>query len=131
MKPTPPIPKPEWVHRFALQLCRRLRLVGMTTASSLAEEAYARDTDPEKAADAYKPNCDFGRTIRLHNWPPGFVPHGSADPGALKRQEAAARGRETQLANGHSGSVRNGLSYKSVAVKSDISKAMVRKAVKA
>lgn len=44
------------------------------------------------------------------NWPPGFVPQLSGNPGELKRREAAVRGRATQIANGHTGSIRGALS---------------------
>lgn len=69
---------------------------------------------PKLPAIQYPPGY-FTALVRLHDFPPGFVSQGSADPGALKRQEAAVRGRATQLANGHTGSMRNGLSKKSAA----------------
>jgi hypothetical protein len=40
----------------------------------------------------------FTELVRLHNWPPMFEPKGHPDPGALKRSEAATRGREKQAA---------------------------------
>jgi hypothetical protein len=125
--PTPPIPKPEWVHRFAVALCHRIRLIGMTTATSLADEAYERGTDPEAAARSYKPggDGDFTRQMRLHNWPPGFVSRLDPNPGEVARREAAVRGRATQLANGHTGSMKNGLSKKSAAVLPRVEKALV------
>lgn len=124
MKQAPPITKPEWIRRFATQLCRRLKLVGMRTASSLADEAYMRGTDPEKAADAYEPG-DFGRMMRDHDWPPGFVSQLEPNPGEIARREAAVRGRATQLANGHTGSIRNGLSKKSAATVPSLAKAAI------
>lgn len=74
-----------------------------------------RSTRPRVAPVVYGPG-HFTQLMRSHDWPPGFVSQGSVDPGALKRQEAAVRGRATQLANGHTGSIRNGLSKKSAAV---------------
>lgn len=67
----------------------------------------------------------FTRLMKLHNWPPGFVSQLDSDPGEVKRREAAVRGRATQLANGHTGSIRNGLSRKSVAVKPSVEKARI------
>lgn len=69
----------------------------------------------------------FTELMRAHSWPPGFISQGCIDPGALKRQEAAVRGRATQLANGHTGSMRNGLSKKSAAVLPSIDKAAVHR----
>lgn len=117
-----PIPKPEWVRRFAAALCHRVRGVGTNAATTIATEAYELGTLPEAAARAYVPGS---LTVRLHNWPPGFEPQGAVDPGALKRQEAAVRGRATQLANGHTGSIRNGLSKKSVSVMPNARKAVI------
>lgn len=67
----------------------------------------------------------FTALMRLHNWPPGFTSQLGGDPGEVKRREAAVRGRATQLANGHTGSMKNGLSKKSVGTKPDLSKTQI------
>lgn len=94
----------------------------MPAAIAIAEAQFELGVTPERAAHVYVPGCLI-RSTRV--WPPGFVSQGDADPGALKRQEAAVRGRATQLANGHTGSMRNGLSRKSAGAMPDPRKAVV------
>ena len=68
---------------------------------------------------------DHTTWMRETNWPPGFVSQLEPNPAEVKRREAAERGRATQLANGHTGSIRNGLSRKSAAVLPNVEKARV------
>lgn len=65
--------------------------------------------------------------IYLTNFPPGFVPRMDSNPGETAKREAAVRGRATQLANGHTGSMKNGLSKKSAAVMPRVERALVKK----
>lgn len=67
----------------------------------------------------------FTSLMRENRWPPGFQSQLDPNPGEVKKREAAVRGRATQLANGHTGSIRNGLSRKSASVQLSVESARV------
>jgi hypothetical protein len=55
----------------------------------------------------------FTELMRLHNWPPGFIPT-ALKPGELDnfgRSRLAAKARDVQLQNGYTGSI-SGISKK-------------------
>ena len=52
------------------------------------------------------PEGFFTELVRRHDWPPGFKSQVAMQTWSdVDRRESAARGRETQLANGHTGAV--------------------------
>lgn len=52
------------------------------------------------------PDGFFTELVYAHNWPPGYESQVTVQTwGPLQRSEAAARGRQTQLDNGFSGSI--------------------------
>jgi hypothetical protein len=67
----------------------------------------------------------FTELVYAHNFPPRWQSQIHIDPSEQLRKEAAVRGRATALANGHTGSVRNGLSKKSAGVMPSVEKARV------